>query len=172
MPLPDQDLGDGEEIDNEDDDDLEFEKVWRLTKQLQVAADSDPDLARGLAKTPKPEPLTLTSPNGRPSSPSLPPRSPGSTFPGHAPCCGTPQLWLAGSTTPTTGHGRSSISSPQWPPSTRTRPTRSRAIYLIRCTEDDGLIAGIQSFEYLVEEVTGRACGRPMVKVYHQYGRV
>jgi hypothetical protein len=38
--------------------------------------------------------------------------------------------------------------------------------------EHSGLIAGIQSFEYLVEEVTGRACGRPMVKVYHQYGRV
>ena len=50
LPLPDEDLGDGEEIDNEDDDDLEYEKVWRLTKQLQVAADSDPDLARGLAQ--------------------------------------------------------------------------------------------------------------------------
>ena len=34
LPVPEEDPGDAEEIDNEDDDDLEFEKAWRLTKQL------------------------------------------------------------------------------------------------------------------------------------------
>ncbi len=61
LPLPEDDL-DQEEIDDEGnreleedlddqvDDDLEFEKLWRLTLQLQAAADSDPGLARRLAE--------------------------------------------------------------------------------------------------------------------------
>ena len=51
LPVPEDDREDWEEIDkNEDDDDLEFEKVWRLIKRLQAAADSDPQLARRLAR--------------------------------------------------------------------------------------------------------------------------
>ena len=50
LPLPEEDPGDGGEIDDEDDDDLEFEKVWRLIGQLQVSPGSDPDLARRLAQ--------------------------------------------------------------------------------------------------------------------------
>jgi hypothetical protein len=49
--LPDDDIGDGEEVDDDaDDDDLdEFETVWKLTKRFQVTADTDPEQARRLA---------------------------------------------------------------------------------------------------------------------------
>ena len=51
MPLPEDDPDDWEIGDEDDDEnDLEFEKVWRLIKQLQAAADSNPDLARRLAQ--------------------------------------------------------------------------------------------------------------------------
>ncbi len=51
LPLPEDDPDDWEIGDEDDDEnDLEFEKVWRLIKQLQAAADSNPDLARRLAQ--------------------------------------------------------------------------------------------------------------------------